>query len=65
MSSVLCLYGSVTGKAQSIAEQIVQQGTSRGIEVVAYSLCRSLGEIQLNTTMSLAHVFLDLFVVSG
>ena len=35
MSSVLCLYGSVTGKAQSIAEQIVQQGISRGIEVAA------------------------------
>ena len=30
---MFCLYGSATGKAQSIAEQIVQQGSSKGIEV--------------------------------
>ena len=33
MSGVFCLYGSATGKAQSIAEQIVSQAMSKGIEV--------------------------------
>ena len=33
MSSLMCLYGSVTGKAQSIAEHIVQTANSKGIEV--------------------------------
>ena len=64
MSPVLCLYGSVTGKAQSIAEQIVQQGTSRGIEVVAYSLDQTLDFTELDTTEN-NHFLLDLFVVSG
>ena len=34
MSPLYCLYGSMTGKAQSIAEQIVQQGLSKGFEVI-------------------------------
>ena len=34
MSPLYCLYGSMTGKAQSIAEQIVQQGFSKGFEVI-------------------------------
>ena len=33
MDKVMCLYGSVTGKAMSIAEQIVELGTSKGVEV--------------------------------
>ena len=34
MSPFFCLYGSATGKSQSIAEQIVQQGAGKGIEVM-------------------------------
>ena len=34
MPPLYCLYGSMTGKAQSIAEQIVQQGLSKGFEVI-------------------------------
>ena len=34
MPPLYCLYGSMTGKAQSIAEQIVQQGFSKGFEVI-------------------------------
>lgn len=34
MPSFFCLYGSATGKSQSIAEQIVQQGAGKGIEVI-------------------------------
>ena len=29
----MCLYGSVTGKAMSIAEQIVELGSTKGVEV--------------------------------
>ena len=29
----MCLYGSVTGKAESVAEQIVELGQSKGVEV--------------------------------
>ncbi len=30
---ITCVYGSVTGKAQSIAEQIVEAGSREGIKV--------------------------------
>ena len=33
MDRVMCLYGSVTGKAMSIAEQVVELGQSKGMEV--------------------------------
>jgi flavodoxin len=33
---VSCIYGTVTGKAQSIAEQIVETGGSKGIKVNEY-----------------------------
>ena len=33
MDRVVCLYGSVTGKAMSIAEQVVELGHSKGMEV--------------------------------
>ena len=33
MDSLMCLYGSVTGKAESVAEQIVELGQSKGVEV--------------------------------
>ncbi len=31
---ITCVYGSVTGKAQSIAEQIVEAGSREGIKVI-------------------------------
>ena len=33
LGKVMCLYGSVTGKAMSIAEQLVELGQGKGIEV--------------------------------
>ena len=33
VDKVTCLYGSVTGKAMSIAEHLVESGQAKGIEV--------------------------------
>ena len=35
-----CVYGTVTGKAQSIAEQIVETGHSQGIKVTGVLVMR-------------------------
>jgi len=38
MGKVVCLYGSVTGKAMSIAEQVVELGQNKGMEISLHCL---------------------------
>jgi len=41
LDKVTCLYGSVTGKAMSIAEHLVELGQAKGIEVGWHAIMSS------------------------
>ena len=36
---IVCVYGSVTGKAESIAEQLVDTAKSKGVQVPLSIVC--------------------------
>jgi len=61
MDKVMCLYGSVTGKAESIAEQIVELGSTKGVEI---SL-NCLGEVGKSWTLEEAKTIIIVSSTTG